>query len=900
MKYPTTPNKVSHFRSINTKMSLIMAAILFVCMAGMVAFFLIDNLKRSVEAERQRLISMGSVYRAVLSEPVSRSDKTATREVLRSLRDIASLRQAAVHNATAELLGEMGGGAVLERTVLNSNEFGVGEILTKKTVRIESEIMHGGIKVGSLRLIADISWVIAQFWLQVSIAIVAAAIAITVALVVGNMLIRRASKRLSALATGLADIGTKETLAYKFTRQSNDEVGILVDAFNDMMGRISERDQALRTYNENLEQTVSERTSELVIARDEAESANAAKSEFLAMMSHEIRTPMNGMMVMAQMLAAAPLSPRHLRFAEIINRSGQNLLSIINDVLDISKIEAGKLVIEASPFSIDDILADIHGLFHERAREKSISISFSVDPSVPEVLIGDATRLNQVITNLVNNALKFTEKGGVKIHASTRQVAQGLMLHISVTDTGIGIAADKLAIVFERFAQADQSITRRFGGTGLGLAISRRLVESMGGEISVQSREGAGSTFSFDIAVASEAIPVSATSFNGTKIKVSMSDNIQSESLSDALNSFGAKTTSDTQADTFDILLSDNAEIVDQSSQTALFLEPVIDAGVTGYRGRGRLVLTVPATRNQLRKLADAVAAQDFTSFRAMNKTADRLQNFTMFRGLRALAVDDNTVNREVLVEALSSMGIEADTAVNGQDALAKAASKLYDIIFMDCSMPVMDGYTATRILRDREKGTSKRIPIVAITALTEKAGKDDWRSAGMDSWISKPFTIPAVAERITALVLKHTATSSDQGGLSQAEQFSSKFESVPLLDEQTVSMIARIGSHGTEPATRKILQLFVSNATAAIEQLRQAARDQQTEQMVVIAHNLRSISQSAGAARLSAIAADLEVNLKSGLSADELIFELLQRTYQISQHELAARFGLPLLQRAG
>jgi signal transduction histidine kinase/CheY-like chemotaxis protein len=892
MTQANTIKPVGRFRSINTKMSLIMAAILFVCVAGMVVFFLIDNLRRSVAAEEQRLNSLGSVYRAVLSEPVSNSDKAVTRDVLRSVRDISTLRQAAVHDASGNLLGEMGGGAVLERTVLESGEFGLFEILAKETVRIESEIMHGGKVVGKLRLIADISWVISQFWLQVTIALIAAALTITFAGLIGNMLIRRASRRLSKLASGLADIGTNDTLAYKFTRESNDEVGILVDAFNDMMGRIHDRDVALRASNENLEKKVSMRTSELVIARDEAQNANAAKSEFLAMMSHEIRTPMNGMMVMAQMLAAAPLSPRHLRFAEIINRSGQNLLSIINDVLDISKIEAGKLSIEATPFAIDDILADIHGLFYERAREKSISISYSVDPSVPEILIGDTTRLNQVITNLVNNALKFTDKGGVIIHASTKATNEGLMLHVSVIDTGIGIREDKLALVFERFAQADQSITRRFGGTGLGLSISKRLVEAMGGEISVKSREGHGSTFAFQIGIEADAKTEPDAWFTGTRIKVLMNNAIHQQVLVESLIAHGARVSTDADEARYEILLSDDAQMVDQSKRTALFLEQGLDATEAGYRSRGRLVLALPASRKQISQLARAAEAQDFSSLRASSRTSDRLRTTIEFRGLRALAVDDNTVNREVLLEALSSMQIETDTAVNGEEALAKAKAKNYDIIFMDCSMPVMDGYTATRRLRDREKGTDRRVPIVAITALTERGGREDWRSAGMDGWISKPFTIPAVAARITSLVLKHEGETQEQPVTNENQNLTAKYEAMPLLDEQTVSMITRLGSKGPDPAVRRIRDLFVVQTNNAIEDL-SAAGLENLEQVEDVAHMMQSIALSIGATRLSAMAAHIVERAKSGRLVEAEFVSELRHSFEASDQAIAARFGL-------
>ena len=277
--------------------------------------------------------------------------------------------------------------------------------------------------------------------------------------------------------------------------ETDDEVGDLVSGFNEMLAEIRTRDVMLADHLAGLEQTVAERTHDLAVAKDSAEQANHAKSDFLATMSHEIRTPMNGVMVMAEMLAAGELPPKQRRFAEVIAKSGASLIAIINDILDFSKIEAGKLELEAAPADPAELAEDVLALFWERARAKGLDLAAYIDPATPALIETDPTRLRQVIGNLVNNAIKFTETGAVMV-----QIAPvGDWLRVAVRDTGIGIPADKISTLFEAFTQADQSTTRRFGGTGLGLAICKRLAEAMGGALTAASEVGRGSVFTLDL-----------------------------------------------------------------------------------------------------------------------------------------------------------------------------------------------------------------------------------------------------------------------------------------------------------------------------------------------------------------------------------------------------------------
>jgi signal transduction histidine kinase len=270
---------------------------------------------------------------------------------------------------------------------------------------------------------------------------------------------------------------------------ADDEVGDMVASFNRMLGEIRSRDQALAAHMAGLEATVAERTAELSRARDAADAANRARGEFLAAMSHEIRTPMNGVLVMAEMLAAADLPSRQRRFAQVIASSGASLMAIINDILDLSKIEAGRLELEAAPVDLAEIAEEACALFWERARSKGLDLGTFVDPATPALVQGDAVRLRQIVSNLVNNAVKFTDSGGVLVLVGPGPAGG---VRIAVRDTGPGIERDRIGRLFEAFTQEDQSTTRRFGGTGLGLAICQRLVGAMAGRFAVRSRPGAG------------------------------------------------------------------------------------------------------------------------------------------------------------------------------------------------------------------------------------------------------------------------------------------------------------------------------------------------------------------------------------------------------------------------
>lgn len=761
---------------------------------------------------------------------------------------------------------------------------------------------------------------------------------ISVMVLIGSILTLLMTRKITSPIASLVN-ATKRIAQGDFSEhidiQSNDEIGNLAQSFNSMNKRLQDYQQEVEQQRETLEEKVIKRTEDLQKATDKAEAANISKSQFLANMSHEIRTPMNAVLGMTEFLLDSNLSEEQHGFAHTVYKSAESLLSIINDILDFSKIEAGKLELEKIDFELCGLVEDAVEMVAEHGHRKGLELACLVQNDVPNVLRADPNRLRQVLMNLLSNAIKFTDKGEVVVRVSSESsIDDATILRFEVQDTGIGLDPHAQSIIFNSFSQADGSTTRKYGGTGLGLSIAKQLVELMGGEIGVESKVGQGSTFWFTARFDPPKIciePQAKHSMQGFKALI-IDDNatnreifelqlkswsIESESAANAYEALERLRAAKHSNQPFDFALLDMQmpEIDGIALAKAIQSEPEIadirlimlssiyqvDIAKTCQEVGIDHFLAKPVKQSYLYNTIAGLMGVSVPSLSLGNQgrkdTNEKQCRFTT----RVLVAEDYPANQLVIRQMLTTLGCQLDIVDNGVKALDALSENDYDVIFMDCQMPRMDGYEATQHIRRKEAAanTPLHIPIIALTANALDGDREKCLAAGMDDYLSKPFNRNQIhqilkawspselvhdVEQVTpannnVTTVNNVATEVVENEINSDKKLAALTKAT--LNPETINNIRAMDQSGDLGFLSELSDIFIECAEKTLMSLNDAVNTRDADSIRKLAHDFKSSSANVGATQLASLTREMENNARANdLTEIDSLLEKVSEEY--------------------